>query len=716
MKLISLELQQACLHEHQQYEFGEGLIGIFGPQGSGKSTSMNLAYAALTNDYSRIVNGQAGAVRQQAGSDPSRVILNAEHATTRFKVTRTLSPKVKHRLEVAGRKPLTKATEIQHYLDAVLGADRHLLDKYIFVKQWELIELFNMRASDRAKTFAHLCGTTYAEKLHELLGKQYGLDQPLANVRVDNTDDLRKEIGEYRSKIRSAKAICEELAEMRMTDAERAEFEKTVRLAHRRTEIATALEDKNKAESRKKSLAVAAHKAWKAAEATLTELSAVAANQRKKGERARRDLDAYLPSKQLWAGRQDSLARFAESQRKLEELTEPASKLRTVEEYDAELESLQKKMTPHQAVVQALGELEGIEEDAVCPTCGQDLDSALECLEAAMRALAPLEEEEKLLKRQRAERKSHDMAMRVYTQSREKIVTEIERLELALKETEDLVEPDEVDEEKLRAIIKASKKASEEVDTATREVSTAQSVRATKVAEHKAAKAAVEADEAELVRLTEYAEALESNQAALDQDRAAEIGYEKQAALIEEYTSSINAREQEIEGIQASLERSKKADVWLKDLARCRDIVHRDNLPHIVHHAALSSMEQEINDTLEQFESPFYVRTAEDLGYVAYFRDGTVMPDAGLSGGQQVILSLALRWVLNSKFASQIGMMVLDEPTAGLDSRHIVLLENALTGLKEVARSRGMQVIIITHELSLRGVFDQVITLDKAIA
>jgi DNA repair exonuclease SbcCD ATPase subunit len=61
-------------------------------------------------------------------------------------------------------------------------------------------------------------------------------------------------------------------------------------------------------------------------------------------------------------------------------------------------------------------------------------------------------------------------------------------------------------------------------------------------------------------------------------------------------------------------------------------------------------------------------------------------------------------------------MLVLDEPTAYIDRQNLSLLETTLRRLGAAAKSRGYQVFVITHEASLRGVFDQVVDLERAIA
>jgi DNA repair exonuclease SbcCD ATPase subunit len=167
---------------------------------------------------------------------------------------------------------------------------------------------------------------------------------------------------------------------------------------------------------------------------------------------------------------------------------------------------------------------------------------------------------------------------------------------------------------------------------------------------------------------------------------------------------------------QARQAKSLQAKDWIDHLEAIRAVVHRDCLPKVVHQTDLEEIEQDLNQTLEVFDAPFRIEAHDGLSFVARFIDGTgrVQPDTRLSGGQKVMLSIAFRLAVNSHFAAQAGMMVLDEPTANLNEPLIKSLGDVFARLSETSKNRGMQVLVVTHDVRLTGFFDQVIQIQEA--
>ena len=123
-------------------------------------------------------------------------------------------------------------------------------------------------------------------------------------------------------------------------------------------------------------------------------------------------------------------------------------------------------------------------------------------------------------------------------------------------------------------------------------------------------------------------------------------------------------------------------------------------------------MLEEVNATLEIFDAPYRVTMDENLGFIATFLDGVRrQPDRRLSVGERIVLAMAFRITVNSTFAGQVGMLVMDEPTAGLDEHNLGCLPQALSRLKELSDERGLQVLMVSHEGRIMSTFDNVITL-----
>ena len=80
-----------------------------------------------------------------------------------------------------------------------------------------------------------------------------------------------------------------------------------------------------------------------------------------------------------------------------------------------------------------------------------------------------------------------------------------------------------------------------------------------------------------------------------------------------------------------------------------------------------------------------------------------------LSGGQKIALAVAFRFAVYGMFASKLGLLSLDEPTAYLDNETIARFADTLDKVRGLARNLGLMVLVSTHEKSLEPCFDQAV-------
>jgi DNA repair exonuclease SbcCD ATPase subunit len=121
-------------------------------------------------------------------------------------------------------------------------------------------------------------------------------------------------------------------------------------------------------------------------------------------------------------------------------------------------------------------------------------------------------------------------------------------------------------------------------------------------------------------------------------------------------------------------------------------------------------MEDDINKVLKRFGDPFWVEASDDLSFIVHFPGEPPRSAARLSGGQKGILALGFRTTVSSIFGAEIGMMALDEPTAGMDASNREAMGEVLVRFAAEVRGRR-QIIMITHADELRSSFDHVVDL-----
>ena len=166
----------------------------------------------------------------------------------------------------------------------------------------------------------------------------------------------------------------------------------------------------------------------------------------------------------------------------------------------------------------------------------------------------------------------------------------------------------------------------------------------------------------------------------------------------------------------------KKVGEWKKrnkqltsfsSLANATSLSLEDIFPILLDHK-LSRIIDEANDILRKMHTK-YDQIAIKFNEAAKNRESNLSITRGgqegkvhtLSGGEMTGMAFALR-VAIAKELSDVGILILDEPTYGLDETRRKLLADALVSQKEIG-----QLFVITHDKIFTGRTDNVYKIDR---
>jgi exonuclease SbcC len=175
-----------------------------------------------------------------------------------------------------------------------------------------------------------------------------------------------------------------------------------------------------------------------------------------------------------------------------------------------------------------------------------------------------------------------------------------------------------------------------------------------------------------------------------------------------EISGNIKKAKMELEKLGSTLTELKHVKGYVTELEHIQDNVYnRDGaVGKSLRSWALEIISQKASEYLEKLNIKIQrislSEKTRDVNISCYSRN-TMLDIESLSGGEQVSIALALRLGMSHLLgASNLNFMILDEPTAHLDSerrKSLVNVLSQLTSLKEDDSS--MQFIIITHDAEI---------------
>jgi exonuclease SbcC len=695
-------------HEFLEVDFVQGLNGIFGVNGGGKSTVTDGIFAAISNEWGRFHGVKTDNIRDLAHEKAeSSIYIEAESLGVGWTLHRGLRPN-KSELLIEGRtKGIHKANEIQHALEEDLGVNMKLLEKYVFVPQWSMFSFLSETAGDRAKTFQHLCGTGKAEEICQAIVKLLEAEDFPTDV-VDNTDEIRARLATERGELevaedeaaRARKKLlsADREAKAKRIIAKRKEFDRLTE------EVRALAEEEEQAEKTAKTEAAK----LKSRQELVNDLADALGELRPGADTAR----AQLSQLDQFAQAAD---RKAKQEKRLAAMRDPVAP----EKPDGYLESEEERNHRDATIIGNTAEvakIKGIIRQfgdtgvAECSLCGtktgeipvEEYRNALPVIEGTLRKLVSEQERDKRWALAFADYHSERQARDKRRKELEEDIAALSAIDAVDVAPEELLlavqdfEEQEANLEQARKLASKATRLSVRADTSLEELQK-------RIAENKAAQLKNVVKDVNVEKATK----------ALDKHTAARVEVAKFDERVLGLQSEVDDDEKLLAKMEAQLQRQMKAIKFAKMLRGVRKVMHRQNLPKDVAQENLEDMEDDINEVLEHFGNPFWVEASDDLSFDVHFPGEPTRPAARLSGGQKVMLAVAFRAAVSSLFSDEVGMMCLDEPAAGLDEANVDFLAEALKRFGAEVRGKR-QVIMVTHANSLRPSFDQVIEVGGA--
>lgn len=696
-RLLSVDIENFCQHSHLHADFGQ-MTAIIGPNGSGKTNLLSSIGWCLTGDMP-LPGALVTFINQLAtkGAKSGVKLTLAPTEGTVAELTRNLSPS--SRSLKYGSETLRRDADIIRKIEEWFGLPMKVLNTFSFISQKQLTAFIDQEPAERIKSFhrlfrldrAEACWNAVNKRLSNLNIPAPAFDEEATRSNIANYHKTLDELLATRHCLGEPNLEFEAQARKLIADqehADRAEVEigilyrehgqlsEDLRSLSKEAAETTDLLQKLKVVKYEDIVVKAARSrdAWKAIKCIDTKVDNLKTRQKL--------LVQEINNKPIPPVAPDWLA---EDDKRLQVLKSDADSTETFFKYFRDT---------------------GV---TACPTCRRAIDAdPEEVQERYEKLLAQIATEE--ARRDSNHAYSHNLDAYIHWIDERNV-----RLEVIVNQITDLVNerPTELDEseEEIGHYLQEADSAIVEIGNLERDL--------TAINTH-------------LIKSHARIEEIERRLEELKKDWGKGVGngdtLENLKAQLKQYDT--NARERvaveakidvikrslaDAENILVQLAEIKKSSVkvleWKGSLEKVRATLHRDALPKRIAQSYLEQMEDDVNKSMDFLGLDFRIKVADDLSFVCYFTDGRVMPAVRLSLGEQVMFALAWRITVNATFATDVGILCLDEPSTHLDVERLKCLRRALERLREISGEIGLQCIITTHHTTLLSAFDHVIEL-----
>lgn len=701
MRIESVEIKNGCQHRSFKGEFGPGVVVVEGPNGSGKSNLIKLIVRGLTGvslNYGKkeddLTWGEGTGVVKvdfSAGGQRGFIQRSLKNASCRMEF---------------GEKKFKTAKDIDSAIYDILGVSSKILAEIVMAQQGRIESVLFQAPAERAKSMQELFGTLQAEKIRGVLADDLANTPAASRAAVIKSmqDKLATDI---LAPLKEAAGQVENLKKDLLSDEDLATSQGIVQEYLNQSQNQVALEKAqaayktvfDKLQDRRSRFHILTDILSKN-EQVINDLRELIATLSEKINTAdsRRSLKQQRDAALQELARHEAVLRQPEPQ-------QPHTK-EELAELNSRFSENMNELTISQRLVNSVG------QQNKCPVCQSDVPP-----ETVTKHMERIGQIQPVAQQLEAEIHGKEAAMKKWTAAHAQWAAEVAtarrqhvQLQQQISEIPDYEVPSAAElEEDRKTVADFQKLERSQVEANAERVQVEKDVQSL---------------EADALRLSEEVKAAEAKQVeksegaayttARDHITKHEHAKMTLASLdgriqtLREQQESTEKSIEELKNEEARLERIKE---WRELVDRARSLLHRDQLPNLVAQAYVKAINRRLAKYLEMFEVPYTCMIGSDLSVICAFSGGRQLPAERLSGGEKVMLGIAFRFAIYDMFASNLGLLILDEPTVFLDSDRIDAVYELLERVKSYSKSAGLQLIVVTHEKRLAGVADRVISL-----
>jgi DNA repair exonuclease SbcCD ATPase subunit len=667
-------------HRDLKVELSRGIVGVFGPNWSGKSTFVDSIYAILTNDFSgrfpvkkkELIHFDAWTSKEEAFGE---VVLDidGEAVTVRRNLRDGSSQIHRESSSAVIQGEAGVETELKK-----LGVEADILKRYVFIQQTELTHFLDSSPAERRKAFQGLCETQRAEKIWEACGKILDADHKLIIPADSQVEDAEETARVLRNRLDECRQHLAGLQKRRLGPQRLKDLKERVETTDRHMFLVSRIAELQSLLAGTEEIDEEVQEAYSRLQ-ELTEQVADTEQRLIEAKQAAMVLESF--------SRLDLL---------LTQRADPGID-NEISAVEAEIQSLQTASAGMRAASQ-------LKPDRPCPTCLQPVSAAvhrravnhftkaksgLADLSTLQEKLVSLKTTRSISDRTRGELEK--LQAQLSAVKRPKSIPDVAGLERNLRSA--------------KSICASTKSALEEKQKA-REASSA------KFAEHKTRLAELKTDleRIDTKKLLDDEGLIASKRRLAEQEKL-DLAILQAASDVRAAEAAWNHAESVVKAKKeqraAIVESNKRVEEWLKRVTSVREVFHRDNFPSRLAEQRLKAIEGDVNRLLSMFGNPFTATAEEDLRYSIQCEGSP--PTYWMSVGQRSILALAHYLASLRTFCERIGILCLDEPTAFLDAANLSYMRDCLTTFRGATRKENLQVIVVTHAKELREAFHQTV-------